>query len=44
MPTTRQLLRRYLLEQLGRLAAIATVSLNLTLGLAIVAVEALVTH
>lgn len=32
------------LEHLGRLAAIATVSLNLALGLTIVAVEALVTH
>ncbi len=32
------------LEQLGRLASVTTVSLNLALGLAIVAVEALVTH
>ena len=32
------------LEQLSRVAAIATVSLNLALGLAIIAVEAFVTH
>lgn len=41
---TAQGVRYARLEDLGRTATIATVSLNLALGLAIIAVEAFVTH